>query len=228
MIDGKKIGLCFCHGWGFSPDYWKPLLSYFSDYPTKLWNLGYFGTDSWEIPAAQELGPPIKWIAVGHSIGFRKLMESPVPWIGAVSVQGFHDFLGTKPDMRKIRSRALQQMINGWQRAPMTVLHNFYLSCGSPETPTQKPNFDLLGEDLHALEKPGNFRWPLAIPHCVLGSQNDTIVPLDLITSEWDGSRMSFSPHGGHALGFFESDFVAEWIHSFIREIPHEPHSRLF
>ncbi|MES2307777.1 MAG: hypothetical protein V4507_02860 [Verrucomicrobiota bacterium] len=216
------IGLCFCHGWGFSSDYWKPLISSFEGYPIQNWNLGYFGERSLPLPDPST----DHWIAIGHSIGFRSLMESKAPWKGAIVVQGFFDFLGPEPRLRKIRDRSLTQMREGWEKNPSEILQGFYKACQIPSTaqPLGTPALNRLKADLHSLQSPGNFASPLNIPHLVLGSRDDQIVPPPLLESEWNSEKIRWSAKGGHALGFFESDFVIESIHSLIREVRENIH----
>ncbi len=217
-----RIGLCFCHGWGFDPDFWEPLLPSFSDYPILRWNLGYFGEKSQPLPDSSA----DRWIAIGHSVGFRKLMESPVDWAGVVCIQGFYDFLGSEPRMRKIRQRSLQKMTADWIQNRNLVLQGFYETCGIPSTNSLHlpPSWNALEVDLQALVTPSRLTFPLTSPHRVLGSRDDLVVPPSLMESEWGLEKITWSEKGGHALGFFESDFVSETIHSLICEVRENRH----
>ncbi len=217
-----RIGLCFCHGWGFHPDFWSSLLPFFPDAPIKIWNLGYFGEKANPLPDTTA----DQWIAIGHSIGFRKLMESKIDWAGVVAVQGFYDFLGSEPRMRKVRQRALNQMQTHWNQNPQQVLQDFYNEASLPHPPSYSfsPEWLTLETDLRSLDVAGKFDWPLSLPYRVLGSRNDFIVPPSLMESEWNSPQIEWSEGGGHALGFFESDFVAESIHSLIRELRENCH----
>lgn len=217
-----RIGLCFCHGWGFDPSFWSPLLPSFSDYPCKLWNLGYDGELLLPLPDSSA----DRWIAVGHSLGFRKLMESKFHWGGAVAVQGFYDFLGSEPRMRKIRQRFLDRMRQNWKENPGQTVQHFYETCALSQSSFLKnpPVLKRIESDLNSLAVPGNFSWPLTIPHRVLGSRNDLVVSAALMESEWASGKIEWSETAGHTLGFFESDFVAESIHSLIREVRENRH----
>ena len=217
-----RIGLCFCHGWGFDPHFWEPLLPSFSNYPILRWNLGYYGEKSLPLPDSSA----DRWIAIGHSVGFRKLIESPVDWSGAVCIQGFYDFLGSEPRMRKIRQRSLEKMISDWYQNRNRVLQNFYETCGlaSANFPTPPPSWSVLEVDLQTLAIPSRMSFPPSSPHRVLGSRENRVVPPSLMESEWGLEKITWSEKGGHALGFFESDFVAETIHSLIREVRENRH----
>jgi hypothetical protein len=112
-------------------------------------------------------------------------------------------------------------MIEAWKQSPSLTLQSFYETCTIPSEsrPSGLPSWESLERDLHSLSTPGNFRHPLSIPHRVIGSRDDAVVPSSLLESEWENDKILWSERGGHALGFFESDFVAESIHTLIREV---------
>lgn len=202
-----RVGLCFCHGWGFSAEFWNPLLAHFPNHPQIVWDLGYLNDHSVEIPQDRS----IPWIAVGHSLGLRKLLESGFPWSGYIAIQAFHDFLGTPPRLRKIRERNLQEVIQNAQNNLPEALSQFRQHCGEKSAFIIESK-DRLMQDLLSLQEPPSFSLNPTLPHLVLASKDDEIVTPPLIETEWNPSHTQWHPHGKHALPLLQTDWVAEKI----------------
>src|SRR5688572_30283333 len=124
------IGFIFCHGWGFSPDFWDNIQIHFKGFPCLFWDLGYFGKVSRPLPTA--ITSHHQWIGVGHSLGFLKLLESAELFTAMIGLQGFTTFLGLSPVLNKERKRYLKKMITQFEKNPIKTLLDFRQTCGLP------------------------------------------------------------------------------------------------
>lgn len=204
------LGLIFCHGWGFSHEFWNNLKESFRDYPCIFWDLGYYGKRSCTLPKSGE------WIGVGHSLGFVKLLQSGFSFKKIIAIQGFVNFLGFNQKINHARKKKLEKMINDFESNPLQVLENFFTLCGTKQNYKE---FDKLRLKNDLLDLKSSFEHLLLNKSClVLASKEDPIVPLPLLKDNFFDYPIAFNDHGKHALGFLESEWCAGQIKKVINE----------
>lgn len=215
-----KIGFVFCHGWGFNKDFWRNLKPYFQIYPCYYMDLGYFNNP---IEIRQENLTSLKWIGIGHSLGFIKLLESNVQFSALIGLQAFTNFLGSGPELVKIRTQELNKIINNFNLQPLATLENFYNDCGLEFRKEQFKfiNYERLITDLEKLKLNYN-HLIYSIPLLVIGSKDDKIVPESLIKANFiknKNTELIIHNKGRHLLGLNEADLIYENIMHFISKL---------
>ncbi len=213
------VGFIFCHGWGFTQDFWRPLLPYFQDHPYICWDLGYFGPSSCSMP---DLTAHPNWVGVGHSLGMIKLLEHAHLFKALIGLQGFTNFLGSHRTVSKVRKKELAALKHAFYRSPEATLKEFYQRCGisSEEISLKHVQHDVLYRDLESL----SLDYYSILPHypmLIMGSENDPIVPPTLIEDNFSSQKnvsLAMHSHGHHALGWHETPFVSHTIKNFLNE----------
>jgi len=137
------IGFVFIHGWGFDSSFSTPLAKAFKGIPQINIDLGYFskiadGDNPVDIKksldffeAHHEQNGDIKWVGVGHSFGFHKLLDSSLlgKLKGLISISGFTRFCNHKQNQPGTNLKIIDRMIAGFENSPQTVLENFWQKC---------------------------------------------------------------------------------------------------
>ncbi len=190
--------IIFHHGWAMGPWYWTnlyPLLTH----------------ESFILPSGKRL-------AIGHSLGFVKLLLMKKPFDAYIGLQGFVNFLGNDQALQKKRGRLLQAMITAFQQSPEKTLKSFHLSCGISPQEDYPVDPTILFEDLRNLSE--NYT-PLLSQKKILiiGSEEDPVVPLNLLKDNFSNHstvHLDILPGKHHALGFLEADVIAQRIKKFI------------
>ena len=203
-------GIVFCHGWGMAPWYFNNLKSFLKDYKWIDWNLGYSGIKSCPIPEHPE-----EYIAIGHSLGYFKLLESQIPFKEIIGLQGFTSFLGYRKSVRQLRLNQLQELILQFEKKPEQTLHTFLKTCGLQEQEQELLQYDFLANDLLSLKNEIEIKRPITILSC----QTDLVVTERLLQDHKNylGSSLSLFQHdtGDHLLGYKE----APWCYKILQTI---------
>lgn len=205
----------FCHGFGFDKTFWRNLSPYFKDEKVSLLDLGYFGKKQHiDIVENEEI------IAIGHSLGFIKLL-SLYPKINyLVGLNCFGNFLGFNKILHNKRCKELTLLKNGFIKSPEITLKKFYKNCGAfeliKEIDFTKMQLNYFMQDLALLEN--NFKMR-ADKMLIICAQNDIIVPPILIKDNFSNilnSKIVIYPTGEHMLGFKKAKRIFEDIINFI------------
>lgn len=203
----------FCHGFGFDKSFWEKLSPYFSQNRCTHLDLGYFYDAHEDIKDDNDT-----LVGVGHSIGLIKLLSTNKKFDYLIGLNGFVNFLGNNPDLRKKREKDLSTLKTFFAFAPMATLKGFYDRCGTPSfTDNKKINSDKLRSDLALLFS--TFSIPSSIPTLIIGSQDDIIAPEQLLHDNFDQSqnvKVEILPTGQHGLGFLEVDKIHGLIDGFV------------
>lgn len=201
------IGLVLCHGWGFAPNYWDILIPHLQPFPIIQWDLGYFFKQKITIP------PPGNWFAIGHSLGFAKLLDTPFPWKGLVSLSGYTQFCEhddpTYHSISKMQKNVLKN--------PKAVLHAFYKKCKISYQASSNIQADILYQDLHRIQQlssPYNSSTPLL----ALASKNDPIVSWEMTQKSFPTSLIGFDTPT-HCIDHLEPQQCALHIKKFILQV---------
>lgn len=171
------IGFALCHGWAFDASALAPLQAALAQrFPLAafaLFDLGFSGPERTPVLAADR-----EWIAVAHSYGFAYLMQQPVPWKAAVSVNGFTRFCRRPGQPEGTPARLVNAMLERLAQDPHATVQEFYLRCGAVRAvpnPLDPQRLHLHLTQLRDLE--------LVPPPCAtlaFATQGDAIVPLAL------------------------------------------------
>ena len=211
----KGIGFIFCHGWSYDPTFWDNLKPYFEDRPCIFWDLGYFGPSDLPMPT---LSSSIQWVGIGHSIGFLKLLNTQFPWYRLIGLQGFLNFQGSSPSLKRKRYRDFLKLQNSFEEDAMKTLSEFHEICGNNDMQSSYPTMNRanLSNDLALLSTVHLMKED--IPCLILGSEDDLIVTKDLINDNFGQHKQAqivMHNKGSHTLGFSEPTFVRNAIFDF-------------
>ena len=207
--------IILCHGWGYSPALWQPLMKALADYrhqqPYRFYpvDLGYFSSAPRSTPVFTfpEPGPII---GIGHSLGFSYLLRLPYTYDHLICIQGFTSFLGYHDlDLRTQRLHELNQLKQLWQRSPEHALRHFYHRSKDRSAVVEMPlHKEHLGQDLDSLYQD----MPILEPDklTVLGSEDDVIITPQLLHNNFNRSKIILHPQAGHKLPAVDPHFVIE------------------
>lgn len=199
----------FCHGFGFDPSFWAPLMPFFLNQNVIHWDLGYFGDETRFV-----LQEDVNYIGIGHSLGFMKLLSLPISYHHLIGLHGFTNFLGNEPTLRALRTREWMSLMMQFKRSPSRTLQHFYQRVGVTLALEGKSlRHSILQNDLQALEQAGAL--PTSTPVLMLGAQDDWIVPPALIVDNFSNHpnvRIELLNHGQHGLGFLNPETVYRHI----------------
>ncbi len=214
-----KYQFLFIHGWSMTPVFWGPLQEHFKN--SVAFDLGYWGED----PEKLKLDPEIQWIGIGHSLGFQKLLSFNLNFKALIGLQAFNNFLGQSLELQKIRRGQWQSLRQKFKIDPLSTLHSFHERAGLAKIiePNLPLNFERLWQDLQSLEQ--DFILPTPIPIYILASQNDPIVPHELIRDNFSDKanvKIDFHAQGQHALGFKEATWVQNKILNFLSSLDYD------
>ena len=167
-------GFIFCHGWGLGPDFfsplWKELQRHYPQSPALFWNLGYCGETHTPLP----FKGIERWVGIGHSLGFAKLLESRLPFKGIIGLQAFVNFLGTDPALHKRQTLSLRAFSRNFRANPLTALASFRHTVGEMER-CNSVNLRQLEEDINFLKHDYSCLLP-SLPTLVIGNEHDPVV----------------------------------------------------
>jgi pimeloyl-[acyl-carrier protein] methyl ester esterase len=214
------IGFIFCHGWSYAPPFWDALKLFFQNYPTVMWNLGYY-QESTSLLCPQEK-EAIVWVGVGHSLGFVTLLESGFAFDALIGLQAFTSFLGHDDALRNRRTKEYLFFKDQFQASPLGHVQDYqhFSETTLPENYYPFLREERLLNDLKALQTDYT---PLLEafqkPTLMLGSRGDMVVPPILLEDNFahqPSVQLTFHPSKGHALGYYHAAWVAEQIQAFL------------
>lgn len=212
----------FFNGFGSDYKYWDELLPYFSSYGYVLLSENYFNNpEDYDEKYLKKIFKGKRLIGVGHSQGYHKLCDLNQKYDffnleKIVSLEGFSQYLGNSEPMRSVRKFYLDFMKNSYIYCPRITLSNFMAMCGAPlqALPSQL-NHELLMDDLELLysgiESPN-------IPHLVLTSLDDWVIPFNIIEDNFgnlDDTEIIYTIGAGHLLGLRFPHYVSREIQKF-------------
>lgn len=231
MNQNPPIGFVFSPGWAMPPDFFAPLqtalLQYFPRAKTHSIHPAYFDEGQLDLP---DWPQKMYWFGIGHSYGLMRLLRTPAPWRGMISLCGFtyfcahHELPGVAPEI----AQALRQ---GMLENSSATLRRFYRLCGLPGTfrPPAVTHLHTLLADLDELLtcRATNSPMLLTTPLLALASKDDAVVPVDLTNAcfvpssiHWHPTQASGGANGrGHALGMLEPAWCAEQIAAWINRL---------
>ena len=183
------IGFALCHGWSFDASALASLQAALENhFPQAAWalfDLGFTGQAH-----TPPLEPDRQWIALGHSYGFAWLMQQPVPWQAAVSINGFTRFCRRPGHPEGTPVRLLDAMRERLAREPRATVQEFYRRCGALEAaPT---HLDPLQLHDHLTRLRDLDQTPPLCPTLAFATQDDTIVPLALSRACFERTGCAF------------------------------------
>lgn len=214
----------FFAGFGSDHKYWCDVQHYFADYNAVFLSENYFN-DPADV-AFDDLADIFKnktIVGVGHSLGYYKLCALQEQYSffqmqKIVSVEGFSSYLGHNCYDRTVREFYLNLMKINYQIAPKQTLSNFISMCGffMPALPALL-NQDQILRDIDLLYK--SIACP-KIPHLVLSSFDDWVVPYSIIEDNFRRLKdvnIIYTFGAGHLLGMRYPKQVSEQILQFTK-----------
>ncbi len=212
----------FCHGFGFSPIYWKNFVHLLTEGKANFINLGYFKVGN-AIHQADSLtannqNKTFK-IAIGHSLGFMKLISSSINFDLLIGINAFNDFLGDG-ELYKQRQIEHTQLVNNFNLNPVRTLTKFYRRCGLKEPMDDLTNINivnLLGDLKSFLNK---VTLPQNTPILIINTTDDIIVPhaLNLINFlNHNNLTLKLLTNGAHGIVLNNAEETAKLINDFTK-----------
>jgi pimeloyl-[acyl-carrier protein] methyl ester esterase len=201
------------HGWGFHAGIWTDVVGHLGGAQVTLVDLGFVagapkGSTEW----------PDDALAVGHSLGLLWLLkEGGGRFKGLVSIQGFDRFC---PHVPQSRVAALKR---GLERDPGGTMQAFWRSCGAPGFALPEAlNVARLDEGLDWLMHwdAGEVKQRLPCPMLALAARDDPIVPPAMTEAVWQGTKVIWSPDGGHVLPLRHPRRCAQHVLEFADTLP--------
>jgi pimeloyl-[acyl-carrier protein] methyl ester esterase len=210
-------GLVFLHGWGFSAGIWQDWVAAFPERPVVLLDAGYFGPERPTLPDNAH-----GWIAVGHSLGFARLLEMDVAWKRIVGFGAFLRFCAQPGQDSGTPPETLDAMLARLDADPADVLARFLRRCGlkghKPATPTSD-GLLRLHHDLTVLRNLDLPAQRTAPPTLLLHAADDRIAPLALAEEAQQrlaDSSFKLFETGGHALAFTRTGDCLPLVREFV------------
>lgn len=171
------VGFALCHGWSFDASALASLHAALeSRFPQAAWalfDLGFTGH-----ARTPPLAPDRQWIAVGHSYGFAWLLQQPVPWRAAVSINGFTRFCRRSGRPEGTPVRLLDAIRERLAHEPVATVQEFHQRCGEHEAAPAYLDPLRLHEHLIRLRDLDQTLPPC--PTLAFATQDDAIVSLAL------------------------------------------------
>lgn len=197
------------HGWGFSPEMWKPVQDGLGR-PAIALDLGFFGPAKTGLPTGQPL------LAVGHSLGLLWLLTHAGLPEGSIvlGINGFTRFSRADDFPVGVMPRVLDRMMKGLERDAVPVLRQFRANCGLSGQETEDfgiPETTRLLDGLSLLQK-GDARAQRQRVHAALASRDDAIVSTAMTEASFPSERIGWLETGGHLLPLTHPDRCATFI----------------
>jgi pimeloyl-[acyl-carrier protein] methyl ester esterase len=181
-IPGRKmIGFALCHGWSFDADAMHALAenlgARFPDAPIAAFDLGFTGKP--HAPSLDALSnDETHWVAIGHSYGFPYLMQQPIAWRAAISVNGFTRFCRRPGKPAGTPQRLVDAMLARLKTQAQATVEEFRQRCGSADPVPQQ--LDAARLHAHLIQLRDLDLSPPAYPVLSLFTSDDLIVPPSL------------------------------------------------
>lgn len=218
----SKVTFLFFNGFGSDYTFWDNLVPKFINFNCVMLSENYFyGEDV--IPHKFEALLDSRYlVGVGHSLGYEKLcvLQQKYDFMKLrkiVSVEGFSRYLGNNPIFRPYRKIAVDYMKVNYAVDTLGTLLGFQMFCGQfPPLIPLAINKQIFFDDLQLLDT-GII--PPAIPHLVLSSMDDPVVPFFIIEDNFRSLpdvEIVYTQGAGHLLGLRESTWVYRKIMDFV------------
>ena len=220
------VHIVFSHGWGFDGTFFKDLSTHFCKLNCTILDHGYFAPIKFN---PKQISPHEKYVGIGHSLGFIKLLQSRIQFDSLIAIQSFTNFLGYSSPLSKIRKKQLDHLEKSFQADHFTTLHQFHQTCGLTKI-THNP-FDIntqgLKDDLALLRK--DYLDIISDQKILfLSSHNDPVVTSALtsdhikVLKKEQNSRKMFihlnnTEFNNHLMGYAGPSKMATIIKKFIR-----------
>lgn len=219
--------LVFCHGFPYQKSFFSPLelslKELQKDFTFKVeedieiinLDLGYFGDKN--IPEASSLDGAI---AIGHGIGFNKLLDMNVSWRGIIGISTLLKFVNDETSKRKIET--LENAFNVDRELAIKTfasrLTNNEIFFG---VPYGQANWNLIKEDIDYL-KNINSSFELkkkAIPTLFLHGEKDIWYDVSDAKKQLKKYNLEINQKATHLLGYLHVLWCKENIMNFIKNI---------
>lgn len=216
----QKYVLAFFSGFGADYRFWNNLIPYFSDYECVLLSENYF-CEPTEVDdsSLRKIFAGRRVIGIGHSLGYMKLclMQEKYNFFTMskiVSIEGFSNYLSDNALVRPSRKMSLEIMKTCYSINPIGTLIWFQSICGAVPDMPEKVDQQLLMKDLNLLD--GKVALP-DIPHLVLSSVDDFVIPYSVIQDNFGQSaKIVYTQFASHLLGMRYPKHVYDEIVKFI------------
>ncbi len=220
----KKVEIMAYHGWGFDPDFWKPIQEVIPEsIPFKSADRGYFGT-----PNHPRFDADTKVrVVFTHSFGLQwanTAVLSKADYL--VIFNGFDSFFPESDRLNAISKKGLESMIRNFEDAPKKVLDSFYAQCFNVDEAVisipEDINQELLFSDLKELR---NTRFPLidldfGAVFVALESKKDAILlesrAEKMLSAQYSKKFIKMFDGSGHALPFTNPEDCWSYLCSII------------
>lgn len=215
------ITFLFFNGFGSDCSYWDSLLPYFQNYNCVMTSDEYFFKENTVHLQPEVLLKDKYLIGIGHSLGYEKacFWQENNPSIKLqkiVSISGFSHYLGKDPLLQHHRKVPLEIMKKCYATNAFWTLAWFQIFCGQsiPVIPG-KINEKKLLDDLELLDRGVT---PPAIPHLVLSSIDDYIIPFYITEDNFrklPDVEVHYTNGAGHLLGMKQPAWVYQKVINF-------------
>lgn len=221
--------LVLAHGWGYDHRFFSPWLTHVNTTtPQALANrlvvcleAGYFPEQSaqglwyqdgehWVWQPTEALHslvlahPKARWVGVGHSMGYARLLELSIQWHSLISLHGFSHLARLEPAGPGVAPRVLQAMRNKACTQLPQVLEDFHKQCGLPLNHNTLDHARLLNDLdlLNTLDLRHRHQQLLEQGSQIhaWASRQDRIVPPSLSEACFEQPHWVDAPHAGLAL----------------------------
>lgn len=220
----EKIKYIFCHGFGFSSEFFQPLIDLFHPDEIINYDLGYF-SNQYNSPMPKFDENTHNYVGIGHSFGFHKLVAGNfnVKFKFIVGINAFTNFLGKSPALYKKRKYEYKIFQKQFLENPISTIKHFYQRCGFNNNylkESSKINFKKLYKDLEALTSilPINNNQNLLI----INSMNDLVVSPKITYdnfNSYSNIKLIMMKTGKHKLPYSNPETIYKEIINFRNEL---------
>ncbi|MFN7835436.1 MAG: hypothetical protein ACK5NY_06585 [Burkholderiaceae bacterium] len=220
----KPFGFALWHGWGLTARSLDGLAAdlrqRYPDSLVALFDDGY----GYDAPHEPPLPPSHRWIGIGHSQGFARLVEFAHDWAGLVSLHGFRWFCHGAAHPVGVAPAQVEHMLQSLTVAPQATVRAFLRKAGGAQTaaahlqPSLQPGTLALARLQHGLHELRAL--DLALPSCRLlavATAGDSIVPAGLSSACFPATALRWLPATvSHLSPCVQSDCYLDALDDFL------------